>query len=119
MAEVGRSGERVVGDATPNQRRMLFALALCEGEVDVFGTEFLELAGFKTHQSSDQAIKPFLKGTLAVLEKQGSRVRFRERFMRIWVLARVLRNPRLLPTGITRAGQWVGMVRPHLAGLLQ
>lgn len=119
MAEVARAGERVVGEATPNQRRMLFALALCEGEVDVFGAEFLELAGFKTHQSSDQAIKPFLKGTLAVLEKQGSRVRFRERFMRIWVLARVLRNPRLLPTGIGRAGQWVGMVRPHLAGLLQ
>ncbi len=119
MAEVARSGERVVGNATPNQRRLLFALALCEGEADVFGAEFLELAGFKTHQSSDQAIKPFLKGTLAVLEKQGSRVRFRERFMRLWVLARVLRNPRLLPAGIGHAGQWVEIVRPHLAGLLQ
>ncbi|HEY4301359.1 MAG TPA: hypothetical protein VGM73_10820 [Candidatus Didemnitutus sp.] len=119
MAEIGRSGERVLGGATPSQRRMLFALSLCEGELEIFGSEFLGLAGFKTHQSADQAIKPFLKGPTAVLEKQGSKVRFRERFMRLWVLARVLRNPRVLPTGTSREGQWVQLVRPHLAGLLQ
>jgi hypothetical protein len=119
MVEIGRSGERVVGGATPSQRRMLFALALCEGELDVFGSEFLELAGFKAHQSADQAIKAFLKGPAAVLEKQGSKVRFRERFMRLWVLAGVLRNPRVLPTGTGRDGPWVQLVRPHLFGLLQ
>ena len=119
MAEIGRAGERVIDDATPSQRKMLFALALTEGELEIFGSEFLELAGFKTHQSADQAIKPFLKGATAVLEKQGSKVRFRERFMRLWVLARVLRNPRLLPTGTGREGQWVQRVRPHLGGLLQ
>jgi uncharacterized protein len=119
MAEIGRAGERVVSGATPSQRRMLFALALSESEMEVFGSEFLELAGFKTHQAANQAIKPFLKGATAVLEKQGSKVRFRERFMRIWVLSRVLRNPRVLPTGTGREGQWVQLVRPHLAGLLQ
>jgi hypothetical protein len=119
LAEIGRAGERVVGGATPGQRKMLFALALGEGELEIFGSEFLELAGFKTHQSADQAIKAFLKGPTAVLEKQGSKVRFRERFMRLWVLARVLRNPRLLPTGTGREGQWVQLVRPHLGGLLQ
>lgn len=119
MGEIGRSGERVLGDATPSQRKVLFALALCEGEREVFGSEFLELAGFKTHQAADQAIKPFLKGPTAVLEKHGSKVRFRERFMRLWVLSRVLRNPRVLPTGTGREGQWVQLVRPHLGGLLQ
>jgi len=111
--------ERMAGDATPSQRRALFALALCEGEREVFGGEFLELAGLRTHQAADQAIKPFLKGPTAVLEKQGSKVRFRERFMRLWVLSRVLRNPRVLPTGLGREGQWVQLVRPHLGGLLQ
>jgi len=54
-----------------------------------------------------------------VLDKQGGKVRFRERFMRLWVLSRVLRNPRLLPTGTGREGQWVQIVRPHLSGLLE
>ena len=104
---------------TPSQRKLLFALALFEGELEIFGSEFLELAGFKTHQSADQAIKPFLKGPTAVLEKRGSKVRFRERFMRLWVLSRVLRNPRVPPTGTGREGQWVQLVRPHLVGVLQ
>ncbi len=119
MAEIGRAGERVLGGATPSQRQVLFALALAEGELEIFGSAFLEIAGLKTHQSADQAIKPFLKGPTAVLEKQGSKVRFRERFMRLWVLSRVLRNPRVLPTGVGHEGQWVQLVRPHLAGLLQ
>ncbi len=119
LAEIGRAGERVVGEATPSQRRLLFALALSEGEMEVFGSDFLTLAGFKTHQSVNQAIKTFLKGGTAVLEKRGSKVRYRERFMRLWVLARVLRNPRLLPTGIGHDGAWVQLVRPHLSGLLQ
>jgi len=54
-----------------------------------------------------------------VLDKQGGKVRFRERFMRLWVLSRVLRNPRLLPTGTGREGKWVQIVRPHLSGLLE
>lgn len=119
LAEIGRAGERVTEDATPSQRRVLFALALCEGEKDVFGNEFSELAGLKTHQAVNKAINPFLQGGMAVLEKQGGKVRFRERFMRLWVLSRVLRNPRLLPTGTGRESQWVQIVRPHLARLLQ
>jgi uncharacterized protein len=118
LAELSRAGERVLEGATPSQRRVLFALALTEGELEVFGSEFLDLGGFKSHQSVDQAIKAFVKGPTAVLEKQGSRVRFRERFMRLWLLSRVLRNPRLLPTGVSREGQWVHVMRPHLAGLL-
>lgn len=119
LAEIGRAGERVIEDATPSQRRVLFALALGEDEREVFGNEFLELSGLKTHQAVNKAITPFLHGGIAVLDKQGGKVRFRERFMRLWVLSRVLRNPRLLPTGTGREGQWVQIVRPHLSGLLQ
>jgi hypothetical protein len=119
LAEIGRAGERVIGAATPSQRRVLFALSLCEGETDVFSMDFLELAGLRSPQSVGSAINPFLSSMIAVLEKNGGKVRFRERFMRLWILSRVLRNPRLLPAGIGREGIWVQGVRPHLAGVLQ
>lgn len=118
LAEISRSGERVIEEATPSQRRVLFALALGEDEREVFGHEFLELSGLKTHQAVNKAITRFLNGAIAVLDKKGSKVRFRERFMRLWIVSRVLRNPRLLPTGIGHEGQWVQMVRPHLFELL-
>ena len=54
-----------------------------------------------------------------VFEKNGGKVRFRERFMRLWILSRVLKNPRLLPSGIGHEGVWVQGVRPHLASVLQ
>jgi len=119
LAEIGRAGERVTEDATPSQRRVLFALALAEDEQDVFGSGFLELSGLKSPQAVSKAFTPFLQGGLAVLEKQGGKVRFRERFLRLWMLSRVLRNPRLLPAGIGRESPWVQVVRPHLAGLLE
>ena len=119
MAEIGRAGERVFGEATLAQQRLLFALALCEGELDVFGQEFRALAGFKTHQAVAFAIKPFLKGTAAVLDKHGSKVRFRERYMRLWALTRVLRNPRMLPAGVAHESVWVQRIRPYLSTLLQ
>jgi hypothetical protein len=43
------------------------------------------------------ALRPFLKGNNAILEKRGSRVRYRERFLRLWVLLQVVNIPSLFP----------------------
>ena len=44
-------------------------------------------------------MRPFLKGASALLEKHGNRIRYRERFMRLWVLLQLERNPRMFPVG--------------------
>jgi hypothetical protein len=92
MGEVGRRGEEVLDTATPAQRRALLAIALRENE-EFARDAFLRFAGFRGHSSLAAAIKPYLKGGCALLEKRGSKVRYRERFMRLWLLLQVLRNP--------------------------
>jgi hypothetical protein len=42
-------------------------------------------------------MRAFLKGNNAILEKRGSKVRYRERFMRLWMLLQVIRNPSMFP----------------------
>ena len=92
MAEVGRRGEQILDDATTIQRRALFAIALREDE-EFARDEFLRFGGFRGHSSLAAAIKPFLKGNSALLEKRGSRVRYRERFIRLWLILQLMRNP--------------------------
>ena len=98
MAEVGRRGEIILDEATPAQRRLLFAVALREDE-ESSTDSFIRFAGFKTNSSVNSAMRPFLKGTNALLEKHGSRIRYRERFMRLWVLLQLERNPGMFPAG--------------------
>jgi hypothetical protein len=43
---------------------------------------FIRFAGFKNNSSVGAALRPFLKGNNAILEKRGSRVRYRERTRR-------------------------------------
>jgi len=96
MAEVGRRGEVLLDDATPAQRRALLAIAVREDE-EFARDAFLRFAGFRQHSSLTSAIRPFLKGHNAILEKRGSKVRYRERFMRLWMLLQVMRNPSIFP----------------------
>lgn len=96
MAEVSRRGELILDEATPARRRALFAIAVRENE-EFARDAFLRFAGFTRHTSLAAAMRPFLKGKNAILEKRGSKVRFRERFMRLWVLLQVLRNPSVFP----------------------
>jgi hypothetical protein len=92
MAEVGRRGEQILDDATSAQRRALFAVALREDE-EFARDAFLRFAGFRGHSSLASALRPFLKGSSALLEKRGSRIRYRERFIRLWLILQVMRNP--------------------------
>jgi hypothetical protein len=54
-------------------------------------------SGFNTNSSVVSAMRPFLKGNNALLEKRCSRGRYRERFMRLWVLLQVFKTPSMLP----------------------
>ena len=96
MAEVSRRGDVILDEATPAQRRALFAVAVRENE-EFARDGFLRFAGFGQHSSLASAIRPFLKGNNAILEKRGSKVRYRERFMRLWILLQVMRNPSMFP----------------------
>jgi len=96
MGEIARRGEMILEEATPAQRRVLFALALREGD-EVATDSFIRFAGFNANSSVNAAMRPFLKGANALLEKTGSRVRFRDRFVRLWLLVLVNRNPGMFP----------------------
>jgi hypothetical protein len=100
MGEIARRGETILEEATPAQRRVLFALALREGD-EVATASFIRFSGFKANGSVNAAMRPFLKGSNALLEKTGSRVRFRDRFVRLWLLVLVNRNPGMFPAGRT------------------
>jgi hypothetical protein len=96
MAEVSRRGEVILDEATPAQRRALLAVAMREDE-EFARDAYLRFAGFRRHSSLASAMRPFLKGNNAILEKRGSKVRYRERFMRLWMLLQVIRNPSMFP----------------------
>jgi hypothetical protein len=104
---------------TPAQRRVLFATALRENE-ETSTDSFIRFAGFKNNSSVGAAMRPFLKGNNAILEKRGSRVRYRERFMRLWVLLQVVNIPSLFPAGrpfIDSSEQ--GLLMPYLSRALK
>jgi hypothetical protein len=100
MGEIARRGETILDEATPAQRRVLFALALREGD-EVAADSFIRFSGFTANGSVNAAMRPFLKGTNALLEKTGSRVRFRDRFVRLWLLVLLNRNPGMFPASRT------------------
>ena len=96
MGEVGRRGEILLDEATGAHRRALLAFAVRENE-EFARDSFLRIAGFTQHSSLAFAMRPLLNGSNAILEKRGSRVRYRERFMRVWMLLQVMRNPSMFP----------------------
>ena len=119
LAEVSRRGELMLESATPAQRRVLFATAIREDE-ETSTDSFIRFAGFKNNSSVGAALRPFLKGNNAILEKRGSRVRYRERFMRLWILLQVVNIPSVFPAGrpfIASSEQ--GLLLPYLSNDLK
>jgi AAA+ ATPase superfamily predicted ATPase len=115
LAEVSRRGELILDAATPAQRRALFAVAIREDE-ETSTDSFIRFAGFNNNSSVGAALRPFLKGNNAILEKRGSRVRYRERFMRLWVLLQLVKIPSLFPAGKSfLASSAQGLLLPYLA----
>jgi hypothetical protein len=115
LAEVSRRGELILESATPAQRRVLFAIALRE-DVETSTDSFIRFAGFSNNSSVGAAMRPFLKGNNPILEKRGSRVRYRERFMRLWMLLQVVNIPSLFPAGRPLiASTEQGLLLPYLS----
>jgi len=115
LAEVSRRGELILESATPAQRRILFAIAIRENE-ETSTDSFIRFAGFKNNSSVGAALRPFLKGNNAILEKRGSRVRFRERFLKLWLLLQVVTIPSLFPAGRPDIGKAEhGLLLPYLS----
>jgi uncharacterized protein len=96
MAEVGRRAELILAEATPAQRGFLLAVAV-RGNQETGTDEFRRFAGFSASSSVTAAMRPFLSGTHAILEKRGSRVRYREQFLRLWMTLKLRQTPSLLP----------------------
>lgn len=115
LAEVSRRGELMLESATPGQRRVLFAIAVREDE-ETSTDSFIRFAGFKNNSSVGAALRPFLKGNNAILEKRGSRIRYRERFMRLWILLQVVNIPSLFPAAQPLlAGNDQALLLPYLS----
>jgi hypothetical protein len=87
LAHVSPRAEDVWFSATPAQRRLLSVLASMRGGLgQISSHEFLRRAGFVRNSSALAAARPFLAGRNPLLEKTGSTVRYRERWVRLWVL---------------------------------
>jgi uncharacterized protein len=118
LAEVSRRGELILDSATPAQRRVLFAIAIREDD-ETSTDSFIRFAGFKGNGPLRAALRPFLNGNNAILEKRGSRIRYRERFMRLWVLLQVVNIPSLFPAGHAFiASSEQGLLLPYLSNAL-
>jgi uncharacterized protein len=96
MAEIGRRAELILDDATPAQRKILFAVSVNERQ-ETATDAFIRFAGFTNSGSVRSAMRPFLSGNNAILEKHGSKVQYREQFMRLWMTLKLRKVPSLLP----------------------
>jgi hypothetical protein len=115
MQEYRRVGERVLSEATPSQKRLLFALALRSTDAGVFGDEFRTFASFETPQAVASSVKAFTEGRTAILEKRAGNVLFRERFMRLWLVGEWLRNPSQFHGVPDQGGEWLQLVKPFVS----
>jgi hypothetical protein len=90
-------GEKWLTDLTAKQQRLLFAVAFLEHLGAATG-EFLMLAGVRNPGDVERSLSSTLRGKEALLEKRGSRYRFRSRFVRLWFALRQYRVQALLPS---------------------
>jgi hypothetical protein len=112
MRDLTPFGEKWLSDLSSKQQRLLFGVAFLE-HVGSTTTQFLEFTGIRNTGDVERALMPTLRGKEALLEKKGSRFRFRSRFARIWFALRVYRAQALVP--ILRAPE---AYREHLTHVL-
>jgi hypothetical protein len=119
MAEIGRRAELLLDNATPSQRKILFAIAV-QNDQETATDAFIRFAGFSSYDSVRSAMRPFLSGNQALFEKRGARVRYREQFMRLWMILKLRKLPSLFPaaTPLLGAGEHA-LFLPYLAEALR
>jgi len=105
-------GEKWLSDLSQKQQRIVFTVAYME-HVGGTTTEFLEFAGLRNPGDLERALATTLRGQEALLEKVGSRYRFRSRFVRVWFALNLYRVQALIPAMRTPEAY-----RRHLATVL-
>jgi len=88
--------EKWMSDLTVKQRRLVFAVAFLE-HVGAATGEFMVFAGIRHPGDVERALATALRGDQALLEKVGSRYRFRSRFVRLWFALQYYRVQALIP----------------------
>jgi hypothetical protein len=76
-------GEKWLADLSAKQQRIVFSVAFLE-HIGASTREFLEFAGLHNPGDVERALATTVRGNEALLEKVGSRYRFRSRFARLW-----------------------------------
>ena len=89
--------EKWLSDLSSKQQRLVFAVAFLEHLGAATG-EFLEFAGIRNPGDVERALATTLRGNEALLEKVGSRYRFRSRFVRLWFAVCFPRVQALIPS---------------------
>lgn len=89
-------GEKWLSDLSATQQRLIFAVVFLE-HLGATTTEFLEFAGSRNPGGVERALAEATRGKEALLEKVGSRYRFRSRFVRLWFAHRIARVQALIP----------------------
>lgn len=105
-------GEKWLSDLTTKQQRIVMAVGFLE-HLGASTREFMELAAIRNPGDVERALASTTKGNEALLEKVGSRYRFRSRFARLWFVLRAYRVQALLP--LLRSPE---AYRVRLAGIL-
>jgi hypothetical protein len=105
-------GEKWLADLSQKQQRIIFAAVFME-HVGATTGEFLEFAGLRNPGDLERALATTLRGQEALLEKVGSRYRFRSRFVRVWFALNLERVQALIPAMRTPEAY-----RRHLATVL-
>jgi hypothetical protein len=89
-------GEKWLSDLSQKQQRIVFAVAFME-HVGASTTEFLAFAGLRNPGDVESSLATTMRGQEALLEKVGSRYRFRSRFVRVWFALNLYRVQALIP----------------------
>jgi len=89
-------GEKWLSDLSRKQLRVVFAVAFLE-HLGASSAQFLEFAGVRNPGEITSSLAALTKGKEALIEKVGSRFRFRSRFARLWFALRYYRVQALIP----------------------
>ncbi len=96
LRDITPFGEKWLSDFSIKQQRIVFCIAFQE-HLGAGSREFLEFAGLRNPGDVGPALATAVKGKEALLEKVGSRYRFRSRFVRLWFALRYYRVQALIP----------------------
>lgn len=89
-------GEKWLSDLSTKQQRIVFTVAFME-HAGASTREFMEFAGVRNPGETPKALGAISQGKEALIEKVGSKYRFRSRYARLWFALRSYQVQGLIP----------------------